>query len=95
MSTPNVLKAVTDHAEKDAEAADTELDTMAAEFAAACLQYGELIGLEKFSRAVAKERALQESGRNGKKEPPASSDVPTGGEAAAHRPRAAASETRG
>jgi hypothetical protein len=89
--TPNVIKAVTDHAEKDASAADAELDQMAAEFAAACLQYGELIGLDKFSRAVAKARAQA----SGKKEPPASSDVPTGGETAAHRPRATSSEPRG
>jgi hypothetical protein len=58
---PNVIKAVDDHAANDATAADAELDAMAAEFAAACLQYGELVGLQKFNRAVAKVRGEKEA----------------------------------
>lgn len=83
--TPNVIKAVVDHAKKDAESADAELDGMAAEFAAACLQFGELVGLEKFSRAVAKVKEAERANGSPKNNTPADAGTPTGAEASAHR----------
>lgn len=87
-STPNVIKAVADHTAKDLGIADGELDQMATEFAAACLQFGELTGLDKFRRAVEKARAQRLEKGNGK-DTAGGADTPPAGEAAAHGPRAA------
>lgn len=78
----NVRKAVADHAVTDAKEIEKDVERLADEFAEACLDLGETIGLQRFSKAIAKARAERS---NGKEKPAAAAGTATTGESGADK----------